>query len=72
MNLSQIYEDWRTKTLQEGRREILESLLKLRFGVIDEVLSPIMKRLLNLPPDESSRLILQSSSRVELVAKFSH
>jgi GAF domain-containing protein len=84
MNLSQIYEDWRKRTLQEGyqewreetlregRRELFESLLKSKFGVIDEVLSQVIKRLLNLPANESSRLILQSSSREELLAKFSH
>ncbi|MDM8558431.1 hypothetical protein [Candidatus Parabeggiatoa sp. HSG14] len=81
MNLSQIYQDWREKTLREGQQEgikqgvkqgqeIVENLLKLRFGKIDKALKQVVKRLLNLPPQESSRLILQSS-REELLAKLS-
>ena len=82
MNLSQIYQNWREKTLREGRKEgekegrkeersiFVENLLKFRFGKIDEALSQVVKRLLNLPPQESSRLILQSS-REELLAKLS-
>ena len=82
MNLSQIYQNWREKTLREGRKEgekegrkeersiFVENLLQFRFGKIDEALSQVVKRLLNLPPQESSRLILQSS-REELLAKLS-
>ena len=40
---------------------IVENLLMLRFGGIDEGLSWVIKRLLQLPPQESSRLVLQSS-----------
>ena len=73
MNLSNIYQDWRDKTLQEGRLEerslFVKNLLLFRFGTIDEVLSRVIKRLLQLPPQESSRLILQSS-RDELLAKL--
>jgi hypothetical protein len=47
----------------------LESLLKIRFGQIDEALASIIESLLQLPVDESSRLILQGS-REELLDKF--
>jgi hypothetical protein len=78
MNLSQIYQDWREKTLREGQKEgqkeerslFVENLLRFRFGKIDEALLPVVKRLLNLPAQDSSRLILQSS-REELLAKLS-
>jgi hypothetical protein len=50
-------------------QEIVENLIKLRFGDMDKALSSVIKRLLQLPPQESSRLILQSS-REELLAKL--
>jgi len=74
MNLSEIVkerqEKLRQQGLQQGMQQIVENLLRFRFGKIDEALSQAIKRLLNLPPDESSRLILQSS-REELLAKLS-
>ncbi len=86
MNLSKIYQDWRDKTLQEGRKEgqkegqkegrleersvFVKNLLLFRFGTIDDALSQIIKPLLQLPPQDSSRLLLQSS-REELLAKLS-
>jgi hypothetical protein len=78
MNLSKIYQDWRDNTLQEGRKEgrleersvFVKNLLLFRFGTIDEALSRIIKPLLQLPPQDLSRLLLQSS-REELLAKLS-
>ncbi len=82
MNLSKIYQDWRDNTLQEGRKEgrkegrleersvFVKNLLLFRFGTIDDALSQIIKPLLQLPPQDSSRLLLQSS-REELLAKLS-
>ncbi len=74
MNLSKIYQDWRDKTLKEGRLEersvFVKNLLLFRFGTIDEALSRIIKPLLQLPPQDLSRLLLQSS-REELLAKLS-
>jgi hypothetical protein len=55
--------------MQKMHRMSLESLLKIRFGGIDEALASAIEPLLQLPFDESSRLILQSS-REELLAKF--
>jgi hypothetical protein len=75
MNFQQIYQEHENKIVQqarqEGRREMVENLLGLRFGMIDEALSSVIERLLKLPPDESSRLLMQSS-REELLAKLSH
>jgi hypothetical protein len=70
MNLSEIVKERQEKLQQQGMQQIVENLLRFRFGKIDEALSQAIKRLLNLPPDESSRLILQSS-REELLAKLS-
>jgi len=77
MNISEIVKERQDKILQDGIRQgmkrgqeiIVENLLMLRFGGIDEVLLSAIKRLVQLPPQESSRLILQSS-REELLAKL--
>jgi hypothetical protein len=71
MNFQQIYQEHENKIVQEARREMVESMLKLRFGMIDEALSSVIERLLKLPPDESSRLLMQSDQK-ELLAKLSH
>jgi hypothetical protein len=75
MNLSEIVEERQQKFfkqgMQRGQKIIVENLLQLRFGAIDEALSQIIERLLKLPPNESSRLILQSSQK-ELLAKLGY
>ncbi|OAD22466.1 hypothetical protein THIOM_001729 [Candidatus Thiomargarita nelsonii] len=55
----------------DGQRVIVENLLKSRFGGLDERLAHVIEPLLQLSPDESSRLLLQSS-REELLARFLH
>jgi len=57
--------------LQQGRQEMVENLLELRFGVIDEALSMVIERLITLSPKDTSELILHCS-REELIAKLSH
>jgi len=77
MELSPAYYQWEKETIEkahkEGRKEgirtSLESLFKIRFGGIDKALAPIIEPLLQLPSDESLRLVLQSS-REDLLAKF--
>ncbi|MGK7920581.1 MAG: hypothetical protein AB4080_11310 [Trichodesmium sp.] len=58
---------------QEGRQEekrlIVENLLRVRFGSLDDQLLGIIEQLLALPSEELSRLILELS-REELLAKF--
>jgi hypothetical protein len=55
----------------EERRIFVENLLKLKFGNIDESLSPVIEPLIKLTPEESSRLIWQAS-RETLLMKLSH
>jgi len=69
MELSPAYLQWEKETLQKGRQQIVENLLKLRFGGIDKALAQVIEPLLQLSPDESSRLLLQSS-REDLLTKF--
>ncbi|MDM8557395.1 hypothetical protein [Candidatus Parabeggiatoa sp. HSG14] len=87
MNLEATYFKWKEETkleglqqglqrgLQQGRlemqRTIVEQALKLRFGVVDDILSPLVEPLLQLSTEESLRLLMQAS-REELLAKFSH
>lgn len=72
MNLSQAYLEWEQKTLQQGQRQVVENLLKVRFGSLDQELSGIIELMLQLPPEEYSSLLLQLShlSREELLARF--
>jgi hypothetical protein len=69
MNLSQAYLEWREATLQEGvqvgqkegQRQVVENLLRVRFGSLDEELERVIEPLLKLPPQEYSRLLLELS-----------
>lgn len=79
MNLSPAYLQRREEILQEGvqqgvrqgQRVIIENFLKVRFGSLDEQLSTIVEPLLELPPEEFTRLLAQLS-RDELLARFEH
>ncbi|WP_407884586.1 hypothetical protein [Scytonema sp. NUACC26] len=85
MNFREVYERERTNILQQGlqqgqrqglqqgQRQIVENLLKVRFGVVDEELSGIVEPMLQLPANEYSSLLLQLSSlsREDLLARFS-
>lgn len=71
MALSQAFLEWKEATKQEGRqegqRQIIENLLQVRFGDLDDTLSRLVDALLQLSPAESSRLLLESS-RDELLS----
>jgi len=77
MNLSPAYEKWREETLQEGVKQgvkqaqhvFVKSWLRSKFGKIDRVLSPVVEPLVQLPLEESARL-LSRLSREELLARF--
>jgi hypothetical protein len=81
MTLSPEYLVWKEATKQEGRQEgrqegqreerrsMIENLLKVRFGSLDESLDRVVNALLELSPAESSRLLLQAD-REELIARF--
>jgi hypothetical protein len=55
--------------LQQGERLVVENLLKVRFGELDNDLQAIIAALLALPPEEFTPLHLQLS-REELIARF--
>jgi hypothetical protein len=85
MGLSKVYLDWEEKTRQQGRLEgqlegrlegrlegqrlILENLLKVRFGSVDDELAQIIEPMLELAPEEYTPLVLQLS-REQLLARF--
>jgi hypothetical protein len=67
--LSQQLDSATQQGLQQGQRQIVENLLKVRFGGLDEELSAIILPVLSLSPEEFTPLLLQLS-RDELVARF--
>jgi hypothetical protein len=71
MTLSPAYLQWEQETEQRGQRLVVENLLKVRFGALDEQLSAIIPALLELPAEEYTRLLLQLS-REELLSQFQH
>lgn len=77
MSLTQTYEEARAQAVQEGvqqglqqeRRQVVEILLKYRFGSVDEELARVVESLLELSPQEFMPLCLQLS-REELLTRF--
>jgi hypothetical protein len=81
MELSPLLLQWRDEALQEGeerglqqgarteRRTMIENLLRVRFGILDQELSGIIEPLVELPSEEFAVLLLQLS-REELLARF--
>ncbi|MEB3342295.1 MAG: hypothetical protein VKJ25_16240, partial [Okeania sp.] len=85
MNLSPAYLKWREDVRQEGRIEgriegrqegrqegqkvVLESLLKTRFGDLDQKLLEVVETLLNLSTDKYAQILIQllNLSREELL-----
>ncbi|MBD2488398.1 hypothetical protein [Aulosira sp. FACHB-615] len=55
--------------IQQGERLVVENLLKVRFGELDNQLQAIIEPLLALSPEEFTPLLLQLS-REELIARF--
>jgi flagellar motility protein MotE (MotC chaperone) len=76
MNLSPAYQQWEETTKQLGvqleRRQVVENLLRFRFGSVNEELSKVVDSLLQLAPDDFARFLLELSSlsREELLARF--
>lgn len=54
---------------EEGQREIIENILKVRFGSLDDQLASIVDPLLTLSPEEYTRLLLELS-REDLLNRF--
>ncbi|MBW4595512.1 MAG: transposase [Brasilonema angustatum HA4187-MV1] len=71
--ISSIERIGREEGLREGQHEkaknLIQSLLKSRFGVLDKELSSIIEPLTQMPDDEVASLLL-TSSREELVTRF--
>jgi hypothetical protein len=78
MALSQAYLEWERQTEQRGmergesraHQRSLVTILTTRFGTIDSQLEAIIPVVLELPIEESTRLLLQLS-REELLQRFS-
>ncbi|MEA5502389.1 hypothetical protein VB735_04550 [Halotia wernerae UHCC 0503] len=72
MNLTQAYEEARAAAVQEGQRQVVENMLRYRFSSVDEELTRIVDSLLQLPPEEFARVLLELTnlSREELLSKF--
>ncbi|WP_199332822.1 MULTISPECIES: hypothetical protein [Nostocaceae] len=73
MRLAPLYQQDREQAtqrgIQQGQRLVVENLLKVRFGELDNQLQAIIEPLLALPPEEFTPLLLQLS-REELIARF--
>ncbi|OYE05145.1 hypothetical protein [Nostoc sp. 'Peltigera membranacea cyanobiont' 232] len=77
MRLSPIYKQKLAEVKQEGiqegiqveRRNLIENLLRVRFGSLDAELRVITEALLTLSPEEFTPLLLQLS-REELLERF--
>ncbi|MEH1885225.1 hypothetical protein [Nostoc sp.] len=73
MRLAPLYQQDREQAkqqgIQQGERLVVENLLKVRFGEIDNELQEIIESLLTLPPEEFTPLLLQLS-REELINRF--
>jgi predicted transposase/invertase (TIGR01784 family) len=54
---------------ENGAREQIESLMRFQFGELDDTLTEVIDQLIQLPADDRTRLILQSS-REALIAHF--
>ena len=77
MRLPQLYQQDREQAIQEGIRQgierertrMIEDLLTVRFGSIDEELAVIIEPIMALAPQELILLLMQLS-REELLARF--
>ena len=73
MNLTEAYQEARAAAVQEGveqgQRQVIENLLKYRFGSVDEEMSRVVDSLLRLSPEEFTPLCLQLT-REELLSRF--
>ena len=56
--------------LREGRMNLVQNLLAVKFGGVDEQLEKVINPMLDLPAEELSRLIL-TLNREELLTRFS-
>jgi hypothetical protein len=73
MRLEPLYQQDREQAKLEGRqeerRQIVENLLQVRFGTLDEQLSAIIEPVLALSPSEFTPLLMHLSKE-ELIIRF--
>lgn len=69
MRLEPLYQQDREQAKLEGERLVVENLLRVRFGSLDNELQAIIEPLLALLPEEFTPLLMQLS-RSELIARF--
>lgn len=73
MKLSPLYVQWEEAALKKGEaqgmRLMVESMLEVKFGEIDEELAQIVEPLSQLPAKEVTQLIMQCD-RTQLLARF--
>jgi len=69
MRLEPLYQQDREQAKLEGERLVVENLLRVRFGSLDNELKAIISPLLALLPEEFTPLLMQLS-REELIARF--
>ena len=73
MNLSTAYLEWREATLEEGlqqgQRQVVENLLKARFGELDDEIAARVPEIIKLPVEEYAPLLV-NLSRQELLERF--
>ncbi|MBW4607150.1 MAG: hypothetical protein KME22_07975 [Hassallia sp. WJT32-NPBG1] len=69
MRLEPLYQQDREQAKLEGERLVVENLLRVRFGSLDNELQAIIEPLLALLPEEFTPLLMQLS-RDELIAMF--
>ena len=73
MELSPLYkqrlENDYQRGFQQGKRLIIESIFRFRFGQLDEELSVVIEALLDIPVEEVPPFVIQFS-REDLIARF--
>ncbi|NDJ23287.1 hypothetical protein GS682_16930 [Nostoc sp. B(2019)] len=69
MRLEPLYQQDREQAKLEGERLVVENLLQVRFGSLDNELQAVIEPLLALPPGEFTPLLMQLS-REELITRF--
>jgi hypothetical protein len=63
MRLEPLYQQDREQAKLEGERLVVENLLRVRFGSLDNELQAIIEPLLALLPEEFTPLLMQLSRR---------
>ena len=69
MRLAPLYQQEQEKAFQQGERQVIEDILRTRFGSIDEELVAIIESVIELPSAEFVPLLLQLE-REELLQRF--